>query len=266
MIEKEWKHFTYFANLHVATWDVDPAYPLLKRVFERRHYNDVDGFKHLVKFVAFYRLDSAEHYELGADTKHIVKATERRGFRGNDLAREFIKALSDQMINVFDIGLDSRVGPETKWTKLRKQLEGNVKFCGPWASFKLCDLFKNVLGWDITSPDFGVGGNGKNAGPIPGMVRITGESWETCARDFDLQRRLYERALLEGVPFSGMEMMETSLCDFNSFAKGRYYIGHDIDSQMEQLKTLGPEYWESRAEIFPRHLLGEQGGWFGVRK
>lgn len=264
-LEREWRLFVLFAVEHVRTWDIDPAYPLLRKVFSKKGYTFDESFDHLSRFVAFYRLDSAELYR-GGETISVRKQTERRGFRGNDSAAVFLDDMRKIENNLIAISNSEALTPEGRWASLREVLELSVKFCGSWASFKLCDLYKNVLGWDITAPDFGIGGNGKSAGPIPGMMRLTGEDWEVCARDVQLQKSLYDKALTAGVPFNGMEMMETSLCDFNSFRKGKYYVGHDIDSQMEQILGLGGEYWGARLEIFPVEHLGEIGGWFGVRK
>ena len=60
--------------------------------------------------------------------------------------------------------------------------------------------------------------------------------------------------------------METSLCDFNSLYKGRYYAGHDIDMQMERLAYCDASLWEARASAIPQEYRGEVVGWFGVRK
>ncbi len=117
----------------------------------------------------------------------------------------------------------------------------------------------------ITASDLGVGGASETSGPIPGMVLLTGKSWNVCATDLALQRDLLLKARASGVPFSGLDQLETALCDFNSLHKGGYYVGHDIDDQMTKLAGCGPMLWESRS-VFPDAFRGEVGGWNGVRK
>jgi hypothetical protein len=98
------------------------------------------------------------------------------------------------------------------------------------------------------------------------MVRLTGQPWKRCATDVMLQRQLLLECRDRGVPFNGLDQLETALCDFNSLCKGTYYVGHDIDQQMDQLKNLGREWWDARKAAFPSGYLGEVSGWPGVRK
>jgi hypothetical protein len=62
------------------------------------------------------------------------------------------------------------------------------------------------------------------------------------------------------------------LCDFNSTRKGHYYVGHDIDQMLAQIKAAGlsPDderlLLDIRREVFPADYLGELNGWDGVDK
>lgn len=270
--EREFRRFVAFAREHVSSGDVDPTYPVLNRVFKAKRYSEAEGLYHLFVYVSFYDLGETERYVTRnplaralagdlEDTTHIKKATERRGFRANDGARSMIREFLSKGLPTWKASGNGEAG----WNRVRSELQ-TIKHCGPWAAYKWCDLLKNVMEFPITAPDLGVGGGGKNAGPIPGLSRISGKPWEVCARDLQLQRSYFDLARLSGVPFSGMEEFETSLCDYNSFAKGRYYVGHDIDAQMEALKSCGATYWEARGRCFPAKYLGELNGWFGVRK
>jgi hypothetical protein len=137
---------------------------------------------------------------------------------------------------------------------------------GPWSSYKFADLLAHVHGQPITANDLGIGGGGETAGPIPGMTLVTGSDWRRCSRDVGLQRELLGEARHRGVGFSGLDQLETSLCDYNSLVRGRYYLGHDIDQQMSALERAGsPALWEARA-VFPDAYRGELHDWFGVRK
>ena len=138
---------------------------------------------------------------------------------------------------------------------------------GNWSAYKWADLLRNTHRLPLEAPDFGVGGGGETAGPIPGMVVLTGESWQRCARDIDFQREFFEKCKKAGAHFKGMDQVETSLCDFNSLYKGRYYMGYDVDGQMEYFKSGGvPDlFWDAR-DVIPDKYRGEKNDWFGVRK
>lgn len=69
--------------------------------------------------------------------------------------------------------------------------------------------------------------------------------------------------------------IETSLCAYRKFHKGTRYNGYYLDRQLGELveyPSINPqscsyinELYELRAELFPHELLGEFGGWQGVR-
>jgi hypothetical protein len=67
-----------------------------------------------------------------------------------------------------------------------------------------------------------------------------------------------------------IETAETSLCDFNSLKKGKYYSGIDIDHMQEDLLKVPSIYtdlaFEARKKLIPNEYLGELNGWVGVRK
>lgn len=70
--------------------------------------------------------------------------------------------------------------------------------------------------------------------------------------------------------------LETSLCAYRKFHKGTRYNGYYLDRQLEELVTypsINPdscryinELYELRSELFPWQMLGECGGWQGIRK
>lgn len=277
-----WADFKVFARAQLATQDIDPTYPLLRDVY--RGLDERTALWRTLLFVATYHLGSAEalwavipepHH--GAATgiaallarMNLPTGTERRGFRGAPLLlAHHITALVntlmvDQLLSFKT--LLSSWSPRDAWNQARSTYE-TLPHAGPWSSYKLADLLKNVHGFDMEATDLGIGGGGENAGPIPGLVRLTGLNWRDAATNVDLHWKLLEHARNEGVPFGGLDQLETALCDFNSLSKGSYYVGHDIDDQMEKLRGLAPKWWEARARIFDARLLGERGGWFGVRR
>lgn len=268
--------FRVFAAAQLASGDIDPTYPVLAKVYRQRGYDADTALWHTLLYVAFYNLGSAEEvFNAFPAYQHITapltKTTgiERRGFRGNTLANDHINA----MVALWKAaggpskwvqGVIGR-GGEQGWKKLRLAFQ-QVPHGGNWSSYKWADLLKNVHHLPITADDIGVGGGGPTAGPVPGMVRLTNKPWKECAENVLLQRQLMLDCVSKGVPFDGLDQLETALCDFNSLCKGTYYVGHDIDQQMDQLANLGPEWWAARQQVFPRQYLGELNGWNGVRK
>lgn len=274
--------FVRFAKLHVESGDIDPTYPVLKRVYEVRDYTAEQRLWFTLLYVTWYSLESAQRVfsmqprpGLLADSIRLPTGIERRGFRGNHLAPQtvntiwsMVKAAFGSLENWTRSIVDGAPLPEVGWVRVRRSFEG-FPWCGPWASYKWADLLKNVHDYPITANDIGVGGGSETAGPIPGMVRVTGEHWRRCAEDSSLQWNLLQASRQAGVPFSGLDQLETSLCDFNSLCKGGYYVGHDIDLQMEHFSRLtdADDWWKARRKVFDKMYLGEVGnGWKGVRK
>ena len=269
--------FCEFSKKMLSSKDIDPMYSVLKT-----YYKNMDLPKNIALwrtfiYVATYHIGCAElawqkwpvptvvmsrHIDFSFNT-----GTERRLFRGRK--HDFIRHINHFIqITKGDIKLwIARQSPygEAGWRRVREAFE-LVPFNGPWASYKWADLLKHVHDYKITANDIGVGGGGKNAGPIPGMVKLTGIEWRVCAKNKRLQKALLKLSIDHGVPFDGLDQLETALCDFNSLTKGKYYVGHDIDMQMEQLSHSTASLWEARAEAIPDNYRGEVCGWFGVRK
>lgn len=261
--------FVLFSRAHVESKDIDPMYPLLSSVFNSRGFDEEQRAWFLLLYLTWYHVGSAERVFSSFSRPQelpplkMPTGTERRAFRGNTGGSAFVNAVLSTG-SVVDWSTPSVEGAGG-WSEIRERVQA-VRFGGPWSSYKWADLCKNVLRRNITAADIGVGGGGETAGPVPGMVALTGRHWKECATNVALQRDLLGEALERGVPFSGLDQLETSLCDFNSLLKGRYYVGHDIDDNMKKIDGCGALWWESRARVFDARRLGEAGGWFGVRK
>lgn len=270
-------HFLRFAKAQLESGDIDPTYPVLRIAYRDRGYSPERALWYTLLYVTWYSLGSAEKaFSTYPDVPSSIDGplilptgTERRSFRGNDLAREHLNALLQRARTHGSLvqWVEAAIGPggHVGWDRVRAEFQ-SVRYAGPWSSYKLADLLAHVHGYPITASDLGVGGASESAGPIPGMVKLTGHPWKVCASDRALQADLLRRSIERGVPFSGLDQLETSLCDFNSLCKGRYYVGHDIDQQMEHLRGAPADFWAARSEAFPRQYLGERGGWYGVRK
>ena len=268
--------FCRFSTAHVLSKDIDPAYPMLKDVYEHLNLTLDERVWRTVLYTCFYSLGSAElawdRYPTPPDRVEpfcLPTGVERRGMRGQP--DRVADHLNDVLTAAQAFGGVGRWAQEQAcqrgtegWDNTRQAFE-SLRHCGPWASYKWADLMKHTLGFDIEASDIGVGGRGKKAGPIPGMVWLTGMDWKECANDISSQKLLLKICRDKGVPFAGLDQLETSLCDVNSMIKGRYYVGHDIDLMMTQLQTATPMFWESRSRVFDPQWLGENGGWFGSR-
>ena len=268
--------FCKFSKAHIASKDIDPAYPLLKYVYDRLSLSIGERVWRTALYVCFYHLGSAEvawkRYPTPPNSVEpfaLPTGVERRGMRGQP--QRVADHLNSLLSAAGSLGgmrqwaeSQTEGGGTTGWTGSRQAFESLVQ-CGPWASYKWADLMKHTLGFDIEASDIGVGGRGKKAGPIPGMVWLTGLDWRQCANDVASQNELLEICQGRGVPFAGLDQLETSLCDLNSMVKGKYYVGHDIDMMMKQLEYAGPMFWEARSRVMKAEHLGEVGGWFGSR-
>lgn len=267
--------FCKFATAHVATGDVDPMYPVLAAAYAAEGLDRETALWRTLLYITWYHIGSADAAWtlLPSPLKAIptsvrvprVTGIERRGFRGNTKCYDMLDALLSIVFRKYG-SLDAWVssGEERGWRGVRDSIEA-VPYCGPWASYKWADLMKHVHGYNIVADDIGVGGGSATAGPIPGMVRLTGETWQRCAQDTALQNELLGLCRSSGVMFSGLEQMETSLCDFNSLCKGHYYVGHDIDMQQVQLQGCRSSLLAARPKVFPHNVLGELNGWVGLR-
>jgi hypothetical protein len=276
--ERLWDDFCLFARAQVLSGDIDPMYPVLKRFYAAEKADTEAQLWRTLLYLTWYHVGSAEKvwkvHPRPSEIDHVRFASlptgvERRGFRGvvgNVQARGFVRCVLRRAEGNLPAWVASFGSGEAGWRSARRELEG-VAGAGPWASFKWADLLKNVHGLPLVAPDIGVGGKSETAGPIPGLVALTGQSWKVVAVDVDLQRRVMEEAIKRGVPLGGLDQLETCLCDFNSLIKGGYYVGHDIDLQMTQLDGSGPGLWEARA-AFPAAYRGERAvePWTGVRK
>lgn len=264
--------FVTWSRAHLWSGDIDPIYPWIKRVFDRLDLDEEERLWRLYLYTAFYNLDALRFLTdergyrvptvIPIEDLNLPTGTERRCFRGQPepAFRNIRHAVETGLFDPVLWDLRGRDG----WHAVRDQFE-SVPFNGPWASYKWADLMMHVMGYPLEAASLGVGGASETAGPIPGMVKLTGQDWRRCANDLDLQNALLDECHGRGVPFRGLDQLETCLCDFNSAVKAHYYVGHDIDLYGSQIDSAPAVWWEARADVFPPIFLGEQNGWTGVR-
>ena len=269
-----WKSFLRFSKFQLRSRDVDPTYPVLKKYYKLRGLNSEERLWFTFIFCAYYDVGSAEKFfnerpkpkHIGKSLAALPTGVERRGMRGEN-GGKLVKRHLNAVVEHRSLIPIEYASPKKGWTMVREWYEDALPFTGPWSSYKFADLMRNVHGVDITAPDFGVGGGGKIAGPVAGLVALTGRDLKECATNLDMHRELYKIAK-EEVDYDGMEEMETCLCDFNSAMHGRYYIGHDIDQMQAQLIGAGASrtMYKARGLVINELYLGEKNGWEGPRK
>lgn len=269
--------FIEFANAHRASKDIDPVYFLVKEV------NRLEGAPldivvwRLLLYVAWYRLGSSEFVLKRYPTPTIIgeaittlkTGTERRGMRGNNNAVCMINSFLERhgSIELYIEKIAHLYGTKG-WSWIREDFE-QVKFNGGWASYKWADLMKNVCGFDISAPNIG-GEKSDNHSPVKSLTLLMQEFdpkivYKECQAP-ELQKVFYDYCKDGGATFEGLEEMETSLCDFYNFERGRYYVGKDIDEMLEWVGEL-PEVWQlARYNTFLPEYLGELRGLHGVDK
>lgn len=285
--EKLFADFCTFANGQLSSGDLDPTYPLLKEVYKAEALSPERALWRTLLYVTWYSLGSAstvwDKYPdpllpKPEDVQGLSTGTERRGFRGNLLSLVHLEKVLDASGGDLVSWMKhlTRSGGVEGWDSFREEFQ-KIPHAGPWTSYKFADLLAHVHDFPITASDLGVGGGSETAGPIPGMTRLTGRSWKECATSLSLQRDLLGDSMAAKVAFTGLDQLETALCDFNSLCKGNYYCGHDIDLQMEHLPARQASipfqsevvetspFWKARERVFHDSWLGEKSGWFGVR-
>lgn len=277
--EKLREDYLRWHHLQVETNDIDPMYPVLRIAAEGRGVDPYWAcFLHAVWYhtgstLAALTLWPEKLVPADARLNLLPCGTERRGHRDKDKLQDHVESLK------FELG---RAGgprawveqhstggtPQDRWESLLEGLT-SVYGNGRWAAYKTAELLQKVADVDIDAPD---AGHRFSSGPRQGLEHLhpglpTGQKVDQIAK-LDALTEFWANEL--GEP--DIARVETSLCDFNSLVKGRYYLGHDIDSMLAQWgdERVGPYVtaadWEARYVAFPEHLLGEHMGWTGVRK
>jgi len=265
-----------FARYHVATGDIDPAYPVLRNLMDRWALTTEERLWLLTLHLAYYQIGSAMtafEWTAGRPARRYPDAmrrlpcnTERRGLRGGKVVdyldvsgqitgygtqeRYWLAGLPDEPERAFDVA----------WARAQA-----IPYNGRWAAFKWIDLLMHTMDAPIVMPDMRLE---QCTGPREGLAWLYGIDDDatdslTMAGE-DVRGRLARKG--QALPW---DQVETVLCDWNSLRKGRYYVGNDIDSQLHDLETAGgiPNCYDdamhARRESFPDAYLGERHGWTG---
>ena len=276
-----------FARWHVASGDIDPAYPVLAALIDRWGLDPEEAIRFVLLYVAFYDLGSAvSAWDAGAWTPGrgldhrfalLPTGTERRGLRGGINLLTHIDSLDGRAAGGSLLSwLTSRFtgDPRTDW-KVAEVTIRSVEHNGRWAAYKTGEILATVCKLPIEPTDAGHDfSSGPRAGlalVYPKVTKFKGARPGTVAALDDFTEELRVDLAGRGVPLP-VEQLETVLCDWHAVVEGRYYVGHDWDMMMEQVNRphVTPEaladIMAARAVSTEARWLGEFNDWSGVRK
>lgn len=272
-------HADTFARWHVESGDVDPVYPVMEHLIGPTLDLDWDErVSFVLLYVAYYDIASAlrtwtQGWRIGDaltdEQLHYRTGTERRAHRDVRQFRRHLESMAAITAHFGGAGemfmLDDD-DPRMRWRVFQDRLaliHGN----GRWAGYKTGEILDTVLGCNCPPPD---AGHAFSSGPrkgladlVPASARWTGNDPATIRQLDQLTNWLVDRW---GIPVA---QVETVLCDWHSTVKGSYYVGHDIDLMLDQLRRVNTAtaemLLEARFASFDTRWLGEHCGWDGVR-
>jgi hypothetical protein len=261
-----WDDFCLFARAEKLSGDVDPSARVLRRDYRAEKIDPETALWRTLLYLTWFHLGSAERvwtaHPSPAELSHVAfgalpVGVERRSFKGvggNVLARTFVRSVLRRAGGALAPWVASFGSGVAGWSSARAELE-SVAGAGPWASWKWAELLRSVHGAEIVAPDVNV--DGKNV-----AVKAALAALETTSAP-DVLAALGAR----GVELDGLDELRSVLVRFGALLKGAYYIGHDVDLQMEQLEGASRPLWTSR-DVFPAAYRGEKAKtpWNGVRK
>jgi Alpha-glutamyl/putrescinyl thymine pyrophosphorylase clade 2 len=253
--------YSRFHRIQVANQDIDPVYPVYRRLAEALALTAGDRLRLVFLHVAYYHAGSALAAFSG-DSGRLPCGTERRGHRDDRQLRRHLGGLA--AVERSPGGLEAWLRPAASdWGRLTgrlAELPGN----GRWASYKTAEMLQKICGYPVTAPDMG---HANSSGPRHGLALLYPgiPAGNAPAELAQLDRLSAELADSLG---AAIEEAETTLCDFHALAEGRYYPGHDIDVMLSQLlgtqSALTAEAMRARRAALAPAYLGEVGGWAGV--
>jgi hypothetical protein len=262
-----------FGRQLVESEDVDPIYPVLRHIYAQRGLSAERKHWQTALYVAYYNLPSAlaafRRWEnvgthLPKDAATYPCAVERRGLRGGKVVA-YINEMVDKIFRPLGGG---KYWSQKGWTDDEQEnfrlftaqvmsLNGN----GRWAAFKWAELLKKVHGYPLAAPDMCLE---HCSGPRDGLRMVYGLPSSTPTEELNkYSLRLWEELQAEGFEPADWEQLETVLCNYHSYAHGKYYVGHDIDEMLEATEVRWLSSYdrvailEARAATIPHKYLKE---------
>lgn len=249
---------------------MDPVYPVLRTIIGWLELTPEEALRLAVLYVAFYDLQSALTVWLKVgwpdpmpeEYWRLPTGTERRAHRDPRQFRAHMEAVQARIDSYSSLTTwADQAGGD--WRTLQSLL-ANVRGNGRWAAYKTGEVMKTVLGWPLTPTD---AGHEFSTGPRKGLVMVYPEAATASVTDLDKMTEELRQELAGWKVPMPVEQLETVLCDWHSTVEGRYYVGHDIDLMLQQVRPgpAGDLIVEARYESFHPQWLGEVQGWDGVR-
>ena len=276
-----WSPFLKFSKRQLETKDYDPFHPMLWNL--QKDADDESALWGSVLYMAFYSMGSAYQAWVTTDPLQVPPeesdkwhiGVQRRNLRASSVRahlEDFSKKAKEHGGIRNFLTADFCGDPESDWEKLILQVE-SVWGNGRWAAYTTSELFQKVNNIPVVPSNLGMHGA---TGPRAGICRLVPKPKNTDVSVLEwlggsLTKELKFRFPDPQIPWakSGVDkaMVESLLCDFNSLAKGRYYIGRDIDRIagriVDQEKKTGFDMlplWECREKSFAPYLLTEKRG------
>lgn len=273
-----WQDYTRFHKLMTDSGDMDPVYPVYRRLAGMLGLSYSQKVWLVLCHVAYYHAGSALaafSATNGIGDAQMARldlpcATERRGHRSPaalsahlaDIARRSREILSWYHVAAV------RGRHDGGWDYLAGQLS-TIHGNGRWAAYKTTEMLQQIVPVPIEAPDMG---HAFSSGPRKGLALLyddlpTGNSAEVVAHLDDLSAEVVGY-LSRSSADATFATAETSLCDFHSLVAGRYYVGMDIDRMQVQIAAvpspLTQTVMQARMLALPRRCLGELNGWDGI--
>jgi len=268
-----------FARAMLASRDLDPIYDVLRALYYALDLAGETALWFTALYLAYYNLPSAlvafravpEPGYIPDRLLSLPIAVERRNLLGGRISRHIADYLAYWRLYGSQAKFITRGWAVDPWQNFLRFWEtaqrpwGN----GRWAAFKWADLLKNVHGLLISAPDMRLA---DCTGPVEGLQRLYDTTTEDVLALNYLGNNLRDRLAYDGLLLD-WEQLETVLCNFKSLAKGKYYVGHDIDELQERIDHApyldrGDRrlLLEMRRRALPLVYLGECCGWQGIQR
>ncbi len=243
----------------IDTQDVDPVYPFLKAFIQMKKY---DPELTIFIYVYFYSLESMILFmkEL-QNKKYIEEIFEGIKKYGNERGRNPNVRKKKNFVLAFTKWIDDvvpKLKNENPTFEEARELFRSLPYFGSWASYKLCELFSEVLGYKnvkITTLGIEKENPNKNVGPIFGLRYLYGlisgknktyntlverkkirKEWETLGQALS---KLWKCPIAQ---------VESCLCKVPKIlSKGTYVIGHDINEFLDLNDGIilsSKEFWK----------------------
>lgn len=287
------KDFVRFGKHLKSSSDIDPLYPILRSIIVQHKMTEEQAYWFTFLYVAWYNVAVGyrawlECPEPDPDILTLLDPSwptgvERRASRGGRVREHidsFLTAADGYRIQTwFNRGLNADAfeleDQHANWRILNERLQ-TLRMNGRWAAYKHCEVLRRVHYVMVQAPDMG---NQFSSGPREGLAflygELDGQGPKVISRldrqGLNLQRRVARLGLEVDI-----EELETILCNWKSVMKGKYYVGHDIDENQEQIhiavekgiltEEQADTLWIARQTTLPHEYLGELNGWNGVQK